>query len=71
MIKLAVCLACGCLGYAAEIKVGIIGLDTSHSPAFTRILNDPSHPDHVPGARVIAAYKGGSPDVPASVVSRN
>ena len=41
MIKLAVCLACGCLGYAAEIKVGIIGLDTSHSPAFTRILNDP------------------------------
>ena len=66
MIKLAVCLACGCLGYAAEIKVGIIGLDTSHSPAFTRILNDPSHPGHVPGAKVIAAYKGGSPDIPAS-----
>jgi hypothetical protein len=51
---------------AAEIRLGIIGTDTSHAPAFTRILNDPNHADHVPGARVVAAYKGGSPDVESS-----
>lgn len=50
----------------SEIRVGIIGLDTSHVVAFTKVLNDPKHPDHVPGARVVAAYPGGSPDVKAS-----
>jgi predicted dehydrogenase len=48
------------------IRVGLIGLDTSHAGAFTQLLNDPSRPDHVPGARVVAAFKGGSPDVEAS-----
>lgn len=48
------------------IRVGIIGTDTSHVPAFTRVLNDPSGPDYIPGARVVAAYKGGSPDVESS-----
>ncbi|MBI4903812.1 MAG: Gfo/Idh/MocA family oxidoreductase [Acidobacteria bacterium] len=51
---------------AAEIKVGIIGTDTSHVIAFTRILNDPASPDHAPGARIVAAYKGGSKDVESS-----
>ena len=61
------CLLIGSSLHAAEpIKVGLIGLDTSHVIAFTRILNDSSHPDHVPGARVIAAFKGGSPDVESS-----
>jgi hypothetical protein len=49
-----------------EIRVGIIGTDTSHVTAFTRLLNDKSNPNHVPGARVVAAFKGGSPDVEAS-----
>ena len=48
------------------LRVGIIGLDTSHVVEFTKVLNDTSSPDHVPGARVVAAYKGGSPDVEAS-----
>jgi len=43
-----------------EIKVGIVGLDTSHCPAFTRLLNDSAHEYHVPGARVVGAYPGGS-----------
>jgi predicted dehydrogenase len=43
-----------------EIKVGMIGLDTSHCPAFTRLLNDDSNEYHVPGARVVGAYPGGS-----------
>ena len=45
------------------IRVGIIGVDTSHAIEFTRIFNDPSDPEHVAGVRVVAAYKGGSPDV--------
>ena len=48
------------------IRVGMIGLDTSHVVAFTKILNDPKNANHVPGARVVAAFKGGSPDIEAS-----
>ncbi len=48
------------------IKVGIIGLDTSHVVAFTQLLNDPKNPNHVPGCKVVAAFKGGSPDIEAS-----
>jgi hypothetical protein len=33
---------------------------------FTRILNNHDDPEHVPGARVVAAFKGGSPDIPSS-----
>ncbi len=49
-----------------DIRVGIIGTDTSHVTAFTRLLNDKDDPNHVAGARVVAAFKGGSPDVEAS-----
>jgi len=51
---------------AADLRIGIIGLDTSHVIAFTKSLNDPSGPDFIPGGRVIAAFKGGSPDLKAS-----
>lgn len=44
------------------LRLGLIGLDTSHVIAFTELLNDPSNPQHVPGAKVVAAFKGGSPD---------
>ena len=50
----------------AEIRLGIIGTDTSHVIAFTKLLNDPLSPDHVPGAVIVAAYKGGSPDIQSS-----
>jgi Oxidoreductase family, NAD-binding Rossmann fold len=50
---------------AADIRVGIIGTDTSHVPAFTRLLNGDG-PDHIAGARVVAAYKGGSADLEES-----
>jgi hypothetical protein len=52
--------------WGADLRVGIIGTDTSHVIAFTKILNDEMSPDHVPGARVVAAYKGGSKDVESS-----
>jgi len=48
------------------IKIGIIGLDTSHVVAFTSLLNDPKSPNHVPGCKVVAAFKGGSPDIESS-----
>ena len=51
---------------AADIRLGIIGTDTSHATAFSKILNDATAPDHVAGARVVAAYKGGSADIEAS-----
>lgn len=50
-----------------ELKVGLIGLDTSHVVAFSRLLNDPKDPHRVPGARVVAGFPGGSPDMPLSV----
>jgi predicted dehydrogenase len=34
--------------------------------AFTKILNDAADPHHVPGAKVVAAFKGGSADIEAS-----
>ena len=52
--------------HGEDIKVGIIGLDTSHVIAFTKLLNDPNDPKHVPGAKVVAAYKGGSDDIESS-----
>jgi len=53
-------------GTSQHLRLGMIGLDTSHVIAFTRILNDTSNADHVPGGKVIAAYKGGSDDVESS-----
>ena len=49
------------------LKLGIIGLDTSHAVAFTKILNDPKASDDVAGCRVVAAYPKGSPDIASSV----
>src|ERR1044071_2082906 len=51
---------------ADELRVGMIGLDTSHVTAFTAVLNDPKNPNHIPGARVVGACKGGSPDIESS-----
>lgn len=51
---------------AQDIRIGIVGLDTSHSEQFTLRLNDPANPNHIPGARVVVAYPGGSPDIEES-----
>jgi hypothetical protein len=60
------CLIAGTTLAQTELKIGIIGTDTSHVPAFTKLLNDKNDPNHIPGARVVAAYKGGSADVESS-----
>ena len=45
-----------------DLRAGIIGTDTSHVPAFTKAFRD--HPEWK--IKVVAAYKGGSPDFPPS-----
>ena len=66
-MRLLFCMAAmGCAGLGAELRLGIVGTDTSHAIAFTSVLNDPAHKDHIPGARVVAAYKGGSADLTES-----
>jgi prolyl oligopeptidase len=48
------------------LKAGIIGLDTSHVEAFTALLNNPRASGVLARVRVVAAYSGGSPDIPES-----
>lgn len=50
----------------ADLRIGMIGLDTSHVTAFTKLLNDPTDPNHVPGGRVVAGFPGGSADIESS-----
>lgn len=50
-----------------EMRIGMIGLDTSHVLAFTQLLNDSNHEFHVPGGKVVAAFPGGSPDFELSI----
>jgi predicted dehydrogenase len=48
------------------IRAGIIGLDTSHVIAFTKLLNGPKVPEDLAGVKIVAAFPGGSDDVPES-----
>jgi predicted dehydrogenase len=50
----------------AKKRVGIIGLDTSHSVAFTSALNDPSAGPEFGGYKIVAAYPKGSSDIKSS-----
>ena len=49
----------------AVTRVGIIGLDTSHSIAFTKIMNVDKDPG-VAGFQMVAAYQWGSKDIVSS-----
>lgn len=42
------------------LRAGIIGLDTSHVPAFTKIFNSPDAAGDVAGIRVVVGYPGGT-----------
>ena len=67
-LRLALAAVLATAGFAADktIRIGMIGLDTSHAPAFAKLLNDPKHADHIPGAKVVAAVPAKSPDVKSS-----
>ncbi len=49
-----------------ENRVGIIGLDTSHSIAFTKLLNAHDIAPDLAGNRVVAAYPWGSRNIESS-----
>jgi hypothetical protein len=72
-LNLCIIALAGCLSallniplMADDLRIGIIGLDTSHSEQFTLRLNDPANPNHIPGARIVVAFPGGSPDIEES-----
>ncbi|MBE0545736.1 MAG: Gfo/Idh/MocA family oxidoreductase [Verrucomicrobia bacterium] len=56
----------GLTAFGADLRIGIIGCDTSHVIAFTETLNNPQAKGHVPGGKVVAAFRGGSADIPDS-----
>ncbi len=76
MCRLSILIACvvlqlPCVAAFADdakiIRIGIIGLDTSHAPAFAKELNNPKAAEDIAGCRVVAAYPKGSPDIKSSV----
>ncbi len=48
------------------IRIGMVGLDTSHVIAFTRLINQAPADSPLGRARVVAGYPGGSDDFPPS-----
>lgn len=55
-------------GIPKGLRVGIIGLDTSHCLHFTKALNNPDNGSEFGGYKVVAAYPTkGSKDLPASI----
>jgi len=50
----------------AELKIGVVGLDTSHVEAFMKLINYEDQQYHVPGGRIVGAYPGGSQAVAVS-----
>ena len=57
--------ALGC-ATGADLRLGIVGTDTSHAVAFAKLLQSPDVKSTMAGVRIVAAYKGGSPDVESS-----
>ncbi len=49
-----------------KIRAGIIGVDTSHAVEFTKILQNPQATGKLAEMTIVAAYPGGSPDLPSS-----
>ena len=74
MLRLALMLACfGMICWSTTagqetktLKAGIIGLDTSHVVAFAKLLNAAQPKPELAGVKIVAAFPGGSPDIPSS-----
>ena len=54
-----------CAAEVAPLRAGMIGLDTSHVPAFAKLFNNPKAIGDLSGIRIVAGYPGGT-DIPAS-----
>jgi len=55
---------------AGDLRIGIIGLDTSHAAAFTKDFNAPEPREAVRGMRVVVAHPMGSADIESSTSRR-
>lgn len=51
---------------ADTLRIGLIGLDSSHAVAFTKTINAKEPGAELQNAKVVAAFPGGSPDLPTS-----
>lgn len=49
------------------MKLGLVGLDTSHVEAYADVFNNPGSPHHIEGFRITHAFAGGSEDFPLSI----
>src|SRR2546423_14933709 len=47
---------------SSDLRIGLIGLDTSHVIEFAKAMTDSSHAGHVREARIVAGFPGGSDD---------
>lgn len=64
---LLLCILTGSVYLAqAQMKIGIIGLDTSHSIAFTNFLNGQEKKDEYKDFKIVAAYPYGSKTIQSS-----
>lgn len=52
---------------AKPIRIGMIGLDTSHCLAFSELLNKGEPDPQLAGCKVVLVYPKGSPDIESSV----
>ena len=69
LVVLALCslgLAISAAMAAQPMKVGIIGCDTSHVVAFTKVMGSDDFQKSFPGMKVVFAFAGGSDDIPTS-----
>lgn len=66
-ISLLILLAISFSIHAQKVmRIGIIGLDTSHSTAFTELINSGSDETFSKGFRIVAAYPYGSKTIQSS-----
>ncbi len=68
-LALAIGLFClSSMSYAqSPIRVGVIGLDTSHAGAFSKIMREAPANNPMARLKIVAAFPGGSPDIPSSI----
>jgi predicted dehydrogenase len=48
------------------IRIGVVGVDTSHAPAFTKTFNSAKPDPELAGMKVVAAFPQSSPDIESS-----
>jgi hypothetical protein len=51
---------------AEKLRVGFVGLDTSHAGAFAKLIREAPASSAASKLQIVAAWPGGSPDIPSS-----